>query len=179
MSLEIKDIQNIITDRFADNVSGFHMEHDIFTFDADSSIIKDLIGFMKDDKTLRFNFLTDLCGIHYPDNEVSKQYCVVYLLHNWIDNIRVRVKTYLSADEIEVNSVTSVFESANWMERETYDFFGIVFKGHPKLRRILNDEGMTSFPLRKEFPMEDSGRSDKDDRFFGRTPDNYDPNISK
>jgi NADH-quinone oxidoreductase subunit C len=63
-----------------------------------------------------------------------------------------------------------LFASANWQERETYDFFGITFKNHPDLRRILNMDEMVSFPLRKEFPIEDQGRTDKDDRYFGRTP---------
>lgn len=177
MSLEIADIQNKISDGFGGNVSGFRMERDIFTFEAKPSVIKDVIRFMKEDGTLRFNFLTDLCGVHYPDNDVEAQFAVVYLLHNWIDNVRVRVKTFLPADKVEVDTVTDIFASANWMERETYDFYGVVFLGHPKLKRILNDEGMISFPMRKEYPLEDSGRSDKDDRFFGRTPDNYDPNT--
>lgn len=179
MALEVTNIQNIITNRLGDSVSDFRMEHDILTFHANSNIIKELIRFLKEDNTLRFNFLTDLCGIHYPDNDTSAQFSVTYLLHNWIDNVRLRVKTFLSADCVEIDTVTDVFASANWMERETYDFYGIVFNGHPNLKRILNDENMVSFPMRKQFPLEDSGRSDKDDRFFGRTPDNYDPNISK
>ena len=68
-----------------------------------------------------------------------------------------------------MKSITSLFNCANWMERETFDFYGIIFNGHPNLVRILNMDEMTSFPMRKEFPMEDSGRTDKDDRFFGRT----------
>lgn len=179
MSLGITDIQDKVTNRFANDVSGFRMEQDILTFEANSAVLKDLIHFMKEDESLRFNFLTDLCGVHYPDNTDFAQFAVVYHLHNWIDNIRVRVKTFLPADNVEVDSVTDVFASANWMERETYDFYGIKFLGHPNLKRILNDDGMVSFPMRKEHPLEDSGRTDKDDRFFGRTPDNYDPNTNK
>lgn len=175
MPLDITDIQNRIESQFASEASAFRMEQDILTFEVNSDIIKDVIRFMHEDEVLRFNFLTDLCGVHYPDNDVDSQFAVVYLLHNWIDNVRVRVKTFLSAQNVEVDSVTEVFQSANWMERETYDFFGIKFKGHPKLKRILNDEGMVSFPLRKEYPLEDRGRSDKDDRFFGRTTNNFEP----
>jgi len=65
-----------------------------------------------------------------------------------------------------------LYPAANWQERETYDFYGIVFKNHPQLKRILNMDEMESFPLRKEFPLEDQGRTDKDDRFFGRTGPN-------
>lgn len=175
MALEIQDIQSKITDKFGTDISNFRMEYDILTFDASPNAINEIIRYMHQDEVLRFNFLTDLCGIHYPDNDKERQFAVTYLLHNWIDNIRVRIKTYLSADKIEIATVTDVFATANWMERETYDFFGIKFVGHPNLKRILNDEGMKSFPLRKEYPLEDAGRSDKDDRFFGRTTNNYQP----
>lgn len=172
MALDNSTIQEKLTEKFGDYVSGFRVEEGMFVFDASSSVIKDILSFMKQDETLRFNFLTDLCGIHYPDNEKDKQFVVVYHLHNWIDNVRVRIKTYLDGSKPQVDTVTDVFRAANWMERETYDFFGIIFKGHSNLKRILNDEGMTSFPMRKEYALEDSQRTDKDDRFFGRDTNN-------
>ncbi len=175
MALEITEIQNKIAEKFGSDAFTFRMEQDIFTFEVSPSIIKDVIRFMKDDELLRFNFLTDLCGVHYPNNEKDSQFAVVYLLHNWIDNVRVRVKTFLNGDKPEVDTVVEVFAAANWMERETYDFYGIDFIGHPNQKRILNDEGMVSFPMRKGHPLEDAGRTDKDDRFFGRTPNNYEP----
>mgnify|MGYP000959001149 CR=1 FL=1 len=175
MALEINTIQNKITEKFGADATNFRMEEDIFTFEVTPSVLKEVIRFMRDDDALRFNFLTDLCGVHYPDNAKEAQFAVVYLLHNWVDNVRVRVKTFLDADKVEVDTVSDVFASANWMERETYDFYGVIFIGHPNQKRILNDEGMTSFPMRKEFPLEDGGRTDKDDRFFGRTPYNYEP----
>lgn len=171
MALENKVIEEKLIEKFGDKVSDFR-EEDMLVFEVSSSIAKELIAFMKDDETLRFNFLTDLCGIHYPDNEKNRQFAVVYHMHNWIDGVRVRIKTYLDGAKPEIDTVTDVFLAANWMERETYDFYGIIFKGHPDLRKILNDEGMTSFPMRKEFPLEDSQRTDKDDRFFGRTTNN-------
>lgn len=172
MALENNIIQEKLIEKFSDKVSNFRMEVDMLVFDASSSTIKELIAFMKDDETLRFNFLTDVCGIHYPDNEKNSQFAVVYHLHNWIDNVRVRVKTYIDGAKPEINTVSDVFSAANWMERETFDFYGIKFIGHPNLKKILNDEGMTSFPMRKEFPLEDSQRTDKDDRFFGRDVNN-------
>lgn len=172
MALELTDIQNRLEAQFVDKVSDFRMEYDILTFDVDKGVIVDVVRYMKKDDTLRFNFLTDLCGVHYPENEESAQFAVVYLMHNWIDNVRVRIKTYLSGNDPKVATMTTVFNAANWMERETYDFFGIQFEGHPNQKRILNVDSMTSFPLRKEYALEDSGRSDKDDRFFGRTPNN-------
>lgn len=172
MALTSADIQNKISEQFGEGVSSFEQLHDILTFEAKPAIVKDVIRFMKEDETLRFNFLTDLCGIHAPANGKEREFAVVYLLHNWIDNVRVRVKTFLPANNIKVATITDIFAAANWMERETYDFYGIVFTGHPNLKRILNTESMTSFPMRKDHPMEDANRTDKDDRFFGRTPDN-------
>lgn len=175
MALENNQIQEILCAKFADKIGGF-AEEDIFTFEADSNIILDLITLLHTDEVLRFNFLTDICGIHYPDNDKEKQFAVVYHLHNWIDNKRIRIKTYLAEESLELDSVTSIFNAANWMERETYDFYGIRFAGHPNLTRILNDQNMEEHPMRKEFPMEDSQRTDKDDRFFGRSTNNNQSN---
>ncbi len=172
MALETANIQGKIAQRFGNEVLNFETQGGIFTFEVTSESAHDLIRFLKEDSELNFHFLTDLCGIHYPDNDNAHQFAVVYLLHNWIENIRIKVKTYLNGDNPEVKTVSDVFLSANWMERETYDFYGIDFKGHPQLKRILNMDEMVSFPMRKEFPLEDSGRTDKDDRFFGRTKTN-------
>jgi NADH-quinone oxidoreductase subunit C len=172
MALESTIIQTKLEDKFDTKVSNFMQQHDIFTFDVASESNLDVMRFLRDDPTLRFNFLTDICGVHYPDAGKEKEFCVVYHMHNWLDNTRVRFKCFISLENIEINSVTSLFSAANWQERETYDFYGIIFKGHPQLKRILNMDEMTSFPMRKEFPLEDGGRTDKDDRFFGRTTDN-------
>jgi NADH-quinone oxidoreductase subunit C len=122
---------------------------------------------LRDDEQLQFNFLTTLCGIHYPD-QTGQELGVVYHLHNWHDNIRLRVKIFFPKDDPHVPSATGLWPTANWMERQEYDFFGIVFTGHPDLRRILNVDDLDVFPLRKEYRLEDGTRTDKDDRFFGR-----------
>ena len=171
MALETTNIQEKITQKFGGNAFAFAMQKDIFTFETHPENIHEVIQFLKEDEALNFHFLTDLCGIHYPDNYENHQFAVVYHLHNWIENTRIRVKTYLNATP-EVDTIIDLFLCANWMERETWDFYGIVFKGHPQLKRILNMDEMISFPMRKEFPLEDSGRTDKDDRFFGRTVSN-------
>ena len=172
MALESTVIQTKLVDKFDTQVSNFAQQHDIFTFEVASESNLEVMRFLKEDATLRFNFLTDICGIHYPDASPDKEFCVAYHMHNWLDNTRIRFKCFLSLKNLEINSVTSLFSGANWQERETYDFYGIIFKGHPQLKRILNMDEMTSFPMRKEFPLEDGGRTDKDDRFFGRTTDN-------
>ena len=126
-----------------------------------------LRAMLRDDEQLQFNFLTTLCGIHYPD-QTGQELGVVYHLHNWHDNIRLRVKIFFPKDDPHVPSATGLWPTANWMERQEYDFFGIVFTGHPDLRRILNVDDLDVFPLRKEYRLEDGTRTDKDDRFFGR-----------
>ena len=172
MALENTLIQDKLTETFDTSVFNFHQERDIFSIETTADKITALILFLKNDADLRFHFLTDLCGIHYPDNETDRQFAIVYQLHNWYENKRIRIKVYLNGEKPEIKSISNIFLSSNWMERETYDFYGINFIGHPQLKRILNMDEMISFPMRKEFPMEDSGRTDKDDRFFGRTTTN-------
>jgi NADH-quinone oxidoreductase subunit C len=171
MALAITNIQEKLTNQFGTKVFAFEMQRDFFTFEASPESIHEVIRFLKEDEELNYHFLTDLAGIHFPDNDDDHQFAISYQLHNWIDNTRIRVKTYLP-DDAEVDTITDLFLCANWMEREAWDFFGIRFKGHPQLKRILNMDEMISHPMRKEFPMEDSGRTDKDDRFFGRTVSN-------
>ncbi|WP_394758998.1 NADH-quinone oxidoreductase subunit C [Flavobacterium sp.] len=172
MALENTQIQDKLTETFGESVMHFRQEKDIFTFEVASDKMTSVILFLKNEESLNFHFLTDLCGIHYPDNNVNEQFAVVYHLHNWIENKRIRIKSFINGEIPEIKTISNIFLCANWMERETYDFYGINFIGHPQLKRILNMDEMVSFPMRKEFPMEDSGRTDKDDRFFGRTPSN-------
>lgn len=122
---------------------------------------------LRDHEKWQVNFLTSLNAVHFPDLE-GKELQLVYHLHSWRLNLRFRIKCHIPIEHPVIHSVTSVYKSANWMERETYDFFGIEFEGHPDLRRILNVDHMEYFPLRKEYPLEDASRTDKEDKFFGR-----------
>ena len=172
MALENTLIQEKLTQKFGNSVTNFATMRDIFTLEVNKDKVHEVIQFLKDDEELNFHFLTDLAGIHYPDNNVDEQFAVTYQLHNWIENTRIRIKTFLNGKNPEVQTITDLFLCSNWMEREAWDFYGIKFTGHPQLIRILNMDEMVSHPMRKEFPMEDGGRTDKDDRFFGRTPVN-------
>ena len=176
MALTSEIIKQKLEEKFGDAVSNFTEPYSFLTFEVERNKVIDLMQFMRDDEILRFNFLTTLCVVHYPDNEIESQFAIVYHMHNWLDNVRVRFKTYLNGENPEVESATKLFNTANWMEREGYDFFGVTFTGHPDLRRILNMDEMVSFPMRKEFPLEDQGRTDKDDRYFGRIPRNENMN---
>ncbi len=169
MALENTDIQDQVAATFGDSAFNFQQENDIFSFEIDADKNTAVLLFLKNSDELRFNFLTSLFTIHYPDNEPEKQFAITYLMHNWYENKRIKIRTFISGEHPEIKTISNIFLCANWMERESYDFYGINFKGHPQLKRILNMDEMISFPMRKEFPMEDSGRTDKDDRFFGRT----------
>ena len=166
-----QEVIDDIIQHYPEDISDVDQPYGLLTFTTTGGQIIPLLRYLYDHPAFQFQFLTDLCGIHYPDNDENHQFAVVYLLHNWIENTRIRVKTYLPENP-EVDTIIDLFLSANWMERETWDFYGIIFKGHPQLKRILNMDEMISFPMRKEFPLEDSGRTDKDDRYFGRTPSN-------
>jgi len=138
---------------------------DMLCITVQKEIIYDVLLFLRDEKQLQYNFLTTLCGMHYPEQD---QLGVVYHLHSFLYNHRIRIKTATDIGNPVLPTVTTIWPAANWMERETYDFYGILFEGHPNLVRILNVEDMTVFPMRKDFPLEDQSREDKNDSMFGR-----------
>ena len=120
------------------------------TIEVEPDHLLEAIEFLRDDPNCRFGCLIDICGADYPERE--KRFDVVYhLLSPWRNlRIRVRVKT---DEETPVPSLVGLFPAANWNERETYDLYGILFSGHPDLRRILTDYGFEGHPLRKDFPL--------------------------
>jgi NADH-quinone oxidoreductase subunit C len=160
-------IQQKLTEKFGEAVSGFTEPYGLLTFESHKDLNLKILQYLFDEETLGFRFLTDLTAVHYPD-QPGRELAVVYHLHNLTDNIRLRYKVFTSIAEPDVFTATSLYASANWMERESYDFFGVNFKGHPNLIRILNVDEMDYFPLRKEYPLEDQTRIDKDDEMFGR-----------
>ena len=153
--------------QFGDDILEAYESYTMLTLVVSHSRILDLLRFLKEDKDLNFHFLTDECGIHYPDKK-GKELGMIYHLHNMFTNTRVRVETFFAVENPVIPSATPLWNSANWMERETYDFFGIIFDGHPDLRRILNVDDMDYFPMLKQYPLEDATREDKNDKMFGR-----------
>jgi NADH-quinone oxidoreductase subunit C len=142
-----------------------HYDFPVFTIKKDQLI--DVLGFLKDDPELNFHFLTTIAVTQYPERK-GEEFCVMYQLHNMVNNNRIRIKIYTAQQDPSVPTATILFPTANWMERQEYDFFGIIFKGHPNLKRILNMDEMNYFPMRKEYAVEDGSRDDKDDTMFGR-----------
>jgi NADH-quinone oxidoreductase subunit C len=167
MALTNQYIQEKLQEKFGDAVSNFEQSYDILSFEVIAANNLKVLQFLYDEPSLQFQFLTDLCGVNFPD-DTGREIGVVYHLHNLTENVRLRLKVFVPVATPDVFTACNLFSSANWMERETYDFFGINFVGHPNLKRILNVDEMDYFPLRKEFPLEDQTRIDKDDEMFGR-----------
>jgi len=161
-----EDLLKRISDKFQDQVTVVGEPFGLLTLETGREQIIDVLTFLKEDPTLQFIFLTDITAIHYPEQE--NPIGVIYHLHSLVNNVRVRLKVFLPAGDVRIPTATVLWNGANWMERETYDFFGVVFDGHPDLRRILNVDDMEAFPMRKEYPLEDPNRVDKKDYFFGR-----------
>jgi len=165
--LNNETIQQKLTEKFGDQLTNWQEPYGMLTFTAPKELNLKVLQFLYDDAGLQFRFLTDLQAVHFPDQK-GAELAVVYHLHNMTENIRIRFKVFTSIENPDVFSATALYQSANFMERETYDFFGVNFVGHPNLKRILNVDEMDYFPLRKEFPLEDQTRIDKDDEMFGR-----------
>lgn len=140
--------------------------HNLFTVVVEQEDLIDVLRFLKSANELQFIHLTDITAVHYP--HLEREFAVVYHIHSLVHNIRIRVKVFLHGPNPEIPTATVVWKGANWMERETFDFFGVNFIGHPDLRRILNVDDMEVFPMRKEYPLEDPNRVDKKDLYFGR-----------
>ncbi len=151
---------------FGDKVYNFSEPKGLLTLETDRETIIDLLKLIKEDEFMQFIYLTDITAVHYP--ELEKEYAVVYHVHSLIHNVRIRIKVFITAADPRIPTASFLWNGANWMERETYDFFGIQFEGHPDLRRILNMDDLGVFPMRKEYPLEDPNRVDKKDFYFGR-----------
>lgn len=152
---------------FDDHIENADAPYGMLTLEVRPEAVPAMMRKLFEDNILKFRFLTDICGSHYPDLP-GRELCVIYHLHSLENNLRLRIKTHVPIGKPEVPTVTGLYSAANWMERETYDFYGVIFTGHPDLRRILNADEMDYFPLRKEYPLEDGTRTDKQDEYFGR-----------
>jgi NADH-quinone oxidoreductase subunit C len=150
MEEALRELGEQITQALVGSVSSYRVEYGELTLDADAAKIVEVAKFLRDDARCQFVSFIDICGADYPARE--KRFDVVYHLLSPKLNQRVRVK--VQTDETTpVPSLTGVFSGALWFEREAYDLYGILFNGHPDLRRILTDYGFDGYPLRKDFPL--------------------------
>lgn len=161
-----QEVIALLNEKFGNKITDVNEPYGLLTFETTKDVIIEVLRFLKENTLANFNFLTDITAVHYPEKKHG--IAVVYHLHSMVKGIRVRVKVYIDEQHPTIPTATSVWNGANWMERETYDFFGVKFEGHPDLRRILNMDDLGVFPMLKQYPLEDPNRVDKKDEYFGR-----------
>jgi NADH-quinone oxidoreductase subunit C len=149
MSDALKELGAHIQMKRPECVLSWHVNHGELTVDVALNAIAALVEFLKTDPNCKFSTMLDITAVDYPER--PQRFDVVYHLLSMYQNHRIRLKVAVREDEM-VPSITAVHPSANWFEREVFDMFGILFSGHPDLRRILTDYGFRGHPLRKDFP---------------------------
>lgn len=165
--LENNSVLELLKGKFGEQIKSSEEPFDMLTIEVSPESVHGVISWLKNEPSLAISFLTNLGAVHYPDNK-GRELAIVYHLHSLTNNFRIRIKAFLPIENPEISSLTDLYLGANWMERETFDFYGVIFIGHPNLKRILNEDSMDYYPMRKEYHLEDATREDKDDRFFGR-----------
>jgi len=150
MDETLKELAEHIQQGLGESVLSWTIEYGELTVTVSASDILDVIRYLRDNSSCKFINLTDICGVDWPARE--KRFDVVYHFLSPVQNQRIRVKL-ATDDETPVASITPLFPGAEWFEREAYDMYGILFSGHPDLRRILTDYGFDGHPLRKDFPL--------------------------
>lgn len=149
MNEALNELGTYIEAKRTDCVLSWQIVHDELTLEVALSNIVGLMDFLKTDQTCRFSTLVDMTAVDHPER--PKRFDVVYHLLSMYQNHRIRLRVAVREEDM-VQSITDVFPAANWFEREVFDMFGILFSGHPDLRRILTDYGFRGYPLRKDFP---------------------------
>ena len=146
----LKKLEKVINSELASKIKKSLIEHNELLIEINEFDLIDVIQFLKLNEKCRFRQLIDIVGVDYPEKE--KRFQLVYLFLSHENNNRIKLSINFQSDQI-INSITKIFPSANWMEREVFDMYGIKFKNHPDLRRILTDYGFKGHPLRKDFPL--------------------------
>ena len=153
MELTNELVLEAISREFPEAVLNSSEPYGLLTIELKKEETKKVIHYLKE-SSYEFIFLTDICGVHYPDNQ-EKELGVVYHLHSLVNNFRLRLKTFMPRESAAIETISDLYSGANWMERETFDFYGIDFKGHPDMRPILNMEDLGYHPMLKEYRLED------------------------
>ena len=150
MILKLKKLEKLINSELSSKIQNSSISNNEILIEVKENYIIDVIQFLKSNEDCKFKQLIDIAGVDYPDND--KRFELVYLLLSHEKNLRIKILIRFQVDQ-SVISLTKIFPSANWMEREVFDMYGIRFKNHPDLRRILTDYGFKGHPLRKDFPL--------------------------
>ena len=146
----LKKLEKLVNSELASKVQRSVIENNELLIEIKDVELIDVIHFLKSNDSCKFRQLIDIAGVDYPENE--KRFQLVYLFLSHEKNIRIKLLIKFDLDQI-IPSITKIFPSANWMEREVFDMYGVKFKNHPDLRRILTDYNFKGHPLRKDFPL--------------------------
>jgi NADH-quinone oxidoreductase subunit C len=150
MSEALKDLAAYLAEKLGGKIGEAIFAYGELTISVEPSDIVDVTGFLRNDVQCQFISMIDVCGADYPTR--AKRFDVVYHLLSPRQNLRIRLKV-VTDEDTPVPSITGVYPGADWFEREAYDMYGILFSGHPDLRRLLTDYGFEGYPLRKDFPL--------------------------
>ena len=147
---KLKTIEKSINSELSSKIKNSLIDNEELMVEIDEKDLIDVVQFLKSNENCKFRQLIDIAGVDYPEDE--KRFELIYLFLSHEHNTRIKLLIKFQLDQI-INSITKIFPSANWMEREVFDMYGIKFKNHPDLRRILTDYGFKGHPLRKDFPL--------------------------
>ena len=150
MSSSLKDLEKLINSELSSKIKSSLIENNELLVETEEAELLDVVQFLKSNEKCKFRQLVDIAGVDYPENE--KRFELIYLFLSHENNFRIKLLIKFQINQTIV-SLTKIFPSANWMEREVFDMYGIKFKNHPDLRRILTDYGFKGHPLRKDFPL--------------------------
>ncbi|MCF6102422.1 NADH-quinone oxidoreductase subunit C [Mesorhizobium muleiense] len=148
--MSLNELSTYLGERLSGRIGDTVFAYGELTISLEPHDLIEVVSFLRDDPKCQFISIIDVCGADYPSR--AKRFDVVYHLLSPKQNIRIRIKVQAD-EETVVPSITGVFPGADWFERETYDLYGVLFSGHPDLRRILTDYGFEGHPLRKDFPL--------------------------
>ena len=149
MDESLKDLNEFLLSNFSEDIISSVIEHNHLIITIVDSSLEKITSLLKNNNVCQFRTLIDITAIDYPEQE--ERFCLVYHYLSMQQNIRIRIKSFVKEEQI-VPSITNLFPSANWFEREVFDMYGILFSNHPDMRRILTDYGFQGHPLRKDFP---------------------------
>jgi NADH-quinone oxidoreductase subunit C len=150
MTTKTQELEKFINSELASKVYKSIIEYNELLIEINENDLVDVVQFLKSNDTCKFRQLIDIAGVDYPDDE--KRFQLIYLFLSHEKNHRIKLKIRFQINQF-ISSITKIFPSANWMEREVFDMYGIKFKNHPDLRRILTDYNFKGHPLRKDFPL--------------------------
>jgi len=150
MNSKLQNLEKLINSELSSKILNSTIRNEELLIETSDNDLVEVIQFLKSNENCKFKQLIDIAGVDYPENE--KRFELIYLFLSHENNIRIKLLTKFVIDQT-INSITKIFPSANWMEREVFDMYGIKFKNHPDLRRILTDYGFKGYPLRKDFPL--------------------------